>query len=222
MPHVPDLRSHETHDLELVAAHAAGDAVGADLATAESLLAACASCAELHADLRAIAAALPAVPARPRRRDYRITPEQSAALRPTGWRRVFGAFATPKLAFTAPLGTGLAALGIAGLLLAAAPGAVPFIADRDAMRIETTGEEHDNGAGAAGSSASPAPVLGPGGGDTQGEPTGETPPEVDVRTAEAEAERVRRADETLAVLGGVALLSGVGLLGLRWASRRPV
>jgi len=125
MPHVPDLRSHETHDLELVAAHAAGDTAGRDLVTADALLAACLACAELHADLRAIAAATPAVPARPRTRDYRLTPEQARALRPTGWRRVLAAFAAPKLAFTAPLGSGLAALGIAGLLLTSVPGVLP-------------------------------------------------------------------------------------------------
>ena len=61
MPHIPD---HATHDPELVAAYAAGDATGPDLAAATELVAACTECADLHRDLRAIATALPELPAR--------------------------------------------------------------------------------------------------------------------------------------------------------------
>jgi hypothetical protein len=38
-------------------------------------------------------------------------------LRPSGWRRVVGAFAGPRLAFAKPLGIGLTTIGLAGLLL---------------------------------------------------------------------------------------------------------
>lgn len=116
MPHIPDLRAHDAHDLELVAAFAAGDAAGTDLETATALVAGCAECAALHHDLRAIAAALPALPAPVRRRDFRLTPEQAGSLRPAGWRRLLGTLAGPSFRFAAPLGTGLATLGLVGIL----------------------------------------------------------------------------------------------------------
>ena len=116
MPHIPDLRAHDAHDLELVAAFAAGDAAGTDLETATALVAGCAECAVLHHDLRAITAAMPALPAPVRRRDFRLTPEQAGSLRPAGWRRLLGTLAGPSFRFAAPLGTGLATLGLVGIL----------------------------------------------------------------------------------------------------------
>jgi hypothetical protein len=122
MPHIPD---HQTHDPELVAAYAAGDATGPDLATATELVASCTACADLHRDLRAIASALPELPPAVRPRDFRITPEQAASLQPSGWRGVLAAFASPRFKLAAPLGTGLAAAGLAGLLLASPGGLQP-------------------------------------------------------------------------------------------------
>src|SRR4249919_389914 len=116
MPHIPD---HLTHDPEVVAAYAAGDATGPDLA------AACTECAELHRDLRAIATALPELPVPARTRDFRLTPEQAASLQPSGWRGVLAALASPRFRLAAPLGTGLAAAGLAGLLLATPGGLIP-------------------------------------------------------------------------------------------------
>ena len=64
MPHLPDSQ-HPDHDLELIAAYAAGDATGPELERATALLAACEDCAALHHDLRSIAAAMPtAIPPR--------------------------------------------------------------------------------------------------------------------------------------------------------------
>jgi hypothetical protein len=117
MPHIPDIHAHADHDLELIAAYASGDTTGADLDTASALVAGCAECSALHHDLRAIAAALPAMPAPVRRRDFRLTPGQAAALRPAGWRRLAGWLAGPRFAFAAPLGAGLATLGLAVLLV---------------------------------------------------------------------------------------------------------
>jgi hypothetical protein len=116
--------THAAHDAYLVAAYAAGDATGAELEAATALVAACTGCAALHHDLRSIAAALPAIPAARRTRDFRLTPTQAASLRPGGWRRLLAPFAGPRFAFAAPLGSGLAALGIAGILLAG-PGLAP-------------------------------------------------------------------------------------------------
>ena len=117
MPHLPD---HRNHDLLLIAALAAGDAEGTDLERARDLVAACDDCAALHHDLRTISAALPATPAPTRSRDFRLTPEQADSLRPAGWRRLLAPLAGPRFAFAAPLGGSLAALGIAGILVAGA------------------------------------------------------------------------------------------------------
>jgi hypothetical protein len=118
MPHLPDHQAD--HDPLLLAAYAAGDAEGEDLARARDLVATCDECAALHHDLRAIAAALPAVPAPARTRDFRLSPEQAASLRPAGWRRLLAPLAGPRFAFAAPLGGSLAALGLAGVLVAGA------------------------------------------------------------------------------------------------------
>ena len=121
MPNHPDVRStsHDRHDALLVAALAAGDLAGTDRDHATDLIETCAECATLHDDLVAIARATSTVPppitSRPR--DFRLTPEQAARLRPSGWRRFAGVLAGPRLAFTRPLGIGLATIGLAGLLL---------------------------------------------------------------------------------------------------------
>jgi len=130
MPHLPD---HQTHDPELVAAYAAGDATGAALDEATELVAGCADCAELHRDLRAIAAALPELPAPARPRDFRLTAEQAASLRPHGWRALLETLAGPRFRLAAPLGTGLAALGIAALLVA--PGGLPATGSGSAASV---------------------------------------------------------------------------------------
>jgi hypothetical protein len=125
MPHLPT--SHADHDPLAIAAYAAGEATGPELDDALALVAACTDCAALHHDLRAIAAALPDLPAPARTRDFRLTPEQAATLRPAGWRRLLAPFAGPKFAFAGPVGAGLATLGLAGFLVAGSFG-VPLAA----------------------------------------------------------------------------------------------
>jgi len=120
MSHVPD--RHTDHDVELVAASISDDLTAAEHATVTDLLAACSACRELAADLRALAAATAALPVPPRRRDYRITAEQAAQLRPAGVRGILVALGSRRFSFAAPLGTALATLGIVGLLVAAIPG----------------------------------------------------------------------------------------------------
>jgi hypothetical protein len=120
MPQPP--ASHDLHDPLAIAAYAAGDATGDQLALATGLVATCGDCAALHHDLRAIAAALPAAMPAPRPRDFRLTAEQADALRPAGWRRLLAPLAGPRFAFAGPLGTGLATLGLAGILIAGASG----------------------------------------------------------------------------------------------------
>jgi hypothetical protein len=117
MPHLPDSQ-HPDHDLELIAAYAAGDATGPELDRATALVASCTDCAALHHDLRSIAAVMPAMPAPARTRDFRLTAEQAAELRPKGIRGFLATLSGPKFSFATPVGTGLAALGIVGVLVA--------------------------------------------------------------------------------------------------------
>ena len=171
MPHpasTVDPAAHATHDTVLVAAYAAGDAAGAELEAATDLVAGCPACAALHHDLRVIAAALLVMPAPRRPRDFRLTPGQAASLHPAGWRRLFAPFAGPRFAFAAPLGSGLAALGIVGVLLAgpglpmggstagAAPAEGPFLAASPANDDGPVGVTADS---AAPISAAPIPVA---------------------------------------------------------------
>jgi hypothetical protein len=118
MPHLPDLSSHAGHDPELVAAYAAGDATGDALDRATALVAGCAECGELHRDLRAIATATAVLPAPVRPRDFRLTPEQAASLRPAGLRGLLATLAGPRFGFAAPLGSAMATLGLVGILVA--------------------------------------------------------------------------------------------------------
>ncbi len=152
MPHLPP--SHADHDPLAIAAYAAGDATGPELDDALAMVAGCPDCAALHHDLRAIAAALPDLPAPARTRDFRLTPEQAASLRPAGWRRLLAPFAGPKFAFAGPVGAGLATLGLAGFLVAGSFG-VPLAATAP----------DDGGAGANASDAvavEMAPQMAPG------------------------------------------------------------
>jgi len=119
MPHVSE--PHAQHDPLLVVSLAAGDITAAERNRATSLIADCAACATLHDDLLAIARATATLPPAPRPRDFQLTPEQAARLRPGGWRRFVAAFASPRLAMTRQLGVGLTTLGLAGLLVSVLP-----------------------------------------------------------------------------------------------------
>jgi predicted lipid-binding transport protein (Tim44 family) len=112
---------HAEHDQLLIAALAAGDLQPADRAPAEQLVATCPDCALLVDDLRTIAVATAALPARARPRDFSIHPEDAARLGRRGWRGIVAVLAGQRAAGLKPLATGLTTLGIAGLLLAAMP-----------------------------------------------------------------------------------------------------
>jgi hypothetical protein len=123
MPPAPHLPAAEAQDhAALIAALDAGDLAGAELTAAESLVASCGGCAALADDLVAIRGAISALPTPARRRDYRLTAEDAARLRPSGWRRLLEWLAAPG-STVRPLATGLATLGVIGLLLTSgAPG----------------------------------------------------------------------------------------------------
>lgn len=117
----PPSADHGRHDRFLVASLLDEDLAAEVRARAEAQVATCPACAELLADLRAIAAATASLPVPPRRRDFRLSPEDARRLRPRGIRRFVAALGAPRLAVLRPLGTAMATLGLAGLLLTATP-----------------------------------------------------------------------------------------------------
>jgi len=273
MRRLPD-SPHETHDLELVAAFAAGDATGTELRTATGLVEGCVLCATLAADLAAIAAALPGLPVPARSHDFQLTEAQAAALRPIGWRRILATFASPRMSFAGPLGAGMAALGLVGILVAtggvpqggslggaaaqagqtAAPvdllarpsaaAAVPGTVENAASEAPSSGtiagaamaspETADSGAAkglatdaaatsAAAASAAPArdapaeapaqpPVA-----DLFPKPSTDVPTQTESAAPDAPE---RSTDQLVLLAGSAALIGGLGLIVLRWASQR--
>jgi hypothetical protein len=153
MPPAPHLPAAEAQDhAALIVALDAGDLAGLELTAAESLVESCGGCAALAHDLLAIRGAVTALPIAPRRRDYRLTAEDAARLRPSGWRRVIAWLAAPG-STVRPLATGLATLGLAGLLLTSGiPGTLSGFGGAGAAPVAApAGPVEDAAAGGAGS-----------------------------------------------------------------------
>jgi hypothetical protein len=112
-------RDHERHDRLAIAE--AVDRPGPSR-LARALVAACADCAGLYADLQALALALSATatPARPR--DFTLTEADAERLRSRSLRHWLGRIGTARDTITRPLALGLTTLGLAGLLVATVPG----------------------------------------------------------------------------------------------------
>jgi hypothetical protein len=233
--------SHAQHDPFLVAALAAGDLEGADRELAETLASACAGCALLAADLRAIATASAALPARTRPRDFFIRAEDAARLRRRSWRGLLAAFVGPRSGALRPLAAGLTTLGIAGLLLgvmpslplggsAAAPAGSAGASAEVPKTVDTaSGAEPTRDPGKDGNqySAAPQPALVP--------VSGPAGPSVEIDRLDGEGRDAAepaasgqpgatapaaRAASPLVVLSGAFLILGLGLFGLRWTARR--
>lgn len=158
MPHVSDVRAtspdHDRHDLLLVAALAAGDLAATDRDHALTLTRSCAECAELHDDLLAIARATASVPPiAARSRDFRLTPADAARLRPAGLRGLVARFAGAPRAVTRPLGAGLAAIGLVGLLIGNAPAIIPGSAASPDTHSSAGGVSAENQAASPGADA---------------------------------------------------------------------
>jgi hypothetical protein len=233
MPRHPD---HATHDRTLVAAAAGNDLEGAALAEATERLASCPDCAALHADLRAIATALGELPAPVRTRDFTITAEQAAALRPTGWRRLVAGLRSPRGSVVRPLAVTFTTLGLVGLLLAAIPAAVPLGMLGSAGDFRATAGQ-DEGAGIPGTEVDPGmdgvsgPELSPGdvrspgddgetagGGDAGSQSTngGADPPDG------RDAATIDGGPSPWLLVLSIALLSiGIGLFAARRLTRDP-
>ncbi len=230
---------HAGHDALLLAAWAAGDAEGADLARAQALVAACPECARLVDDLRSIAAALPsaAVPRRPR--DFRLRVadvEQAATASPVArLRRSVEAFGRSLV----PVGAGLATIGIAGLLLAGTSGLLGPRMTADFSTVggpvpAAEGASRDAGDNAAGGGAlapgvaspaasvanqpdRPAATGAPGGGQGQSIPS---PSPTGPEELAPIPSPVAPAGPPLLVVGSIALLGlGVVLLAIGRTTR---
>jgi len=118
---------HARHDRLLVAAQAdrpADRERGPSLGRA--LLAACAECAGLQADLSALAGALPSAATPRRTRDFTLTAADAERLRRRGWRRWLALVGSSRDTLSRPLAIGFTTLGLAGVLVATAPSVLPM------------------------------------------------------------------------------------------------
>jgi hypothetical protein len=191
---------HQRHDRALVAALAADDLAGTERHAAAALVAGCAQCAALHADLVAIASATRTLPAPLRTRDFRLTPEVAAGLESNRWRRLGDWFRRPA-GLARPLAVTFTTLGLAGLLVSAMPALLPFgssaaapagqevapgaspaaSTDRQDLMSSENPDITSNGAGAPAASVQPAPeasdayVPNAAGGDTGFQGSGASP-----------------------------------------------
>jgi hypothetical protein len=218
----PRRSDHRDHDRFLVASLLDPDVPAESRSRAEALVASCPACAELLADLRAIAAATAALPVRPRPRDFRLSPETAARLRPGGWRRLVAALGAPRLGVLRPMGAALATLGLAGLLLTATPLGAGLLG------TAATGPEASS---AAGKGSGAYELLGPNEvGASPGAPAAGAPsPEIVAQGEDANrsaagggAEPAAGAGLWLGLLFGLLVVLGLGLLVLRLAAERAV
>jgi hypothetical protein len=168
----PEGTAHATHDVELIATFAAGDAAPTDIDRALRLVTACGECAALAADVRSIGGALHAsgrmtVEAP---RDFRITAEQAARLRPTSPAARLRAWLGSWLGnMRQPLGTGLAAIGFVGLVVGtvalgavtSSPASLSDTGGASAGGIEVASPAAPNASEPPKAFASGEPVMGP-------------------------------------------------------------
>ena len=104
---------HAHHDALLVAQFAAADPLeDGPQQEAQRLVATCGSCARLVADLGAVSSAVAWEPVPPRRRDFRIDPEQAERLQGNGLTRLMRRFSVPRSAALRPAAAGLLSLGL--------------------------------------------------------------------------------------------------------------
>ncbi len=143
---------HGTHDLELVAAFATGDAALDRAARAAQLVASCAHCRQLADDVLALRLATRAMPAPVRTRDFRLSPETAARLRlASPWERFRRSLVAPG-GLGRPLSASLMTLGLAGLLVSAVPflpSSLGTLAQRDATTDSLAAPESNFAAGGA-------------------------------------------------------------------------
>lgn len=116
---------HALHDEELIAAFAGGDTDAEESARAKLVVDRCPTCRDLYADLAAITLTLKATPSatemaalRPAPRDFRLTPQVAARLRPASpLGRLAQRLAELVGGFGRPAGMALATFGLVGVLV---------------------------------------------------------------------------------------------------------
>ncbi len=152
---------HGGHDRLLIAAAVGRGAVAAP-SLAQALLAACTECARLHADLLALALALPVAttPARPR--DFTLTAADAERLRPRGLRHWLTLIGTSRDTITRPLAIGFTTLGLAGLLVATVPGALSGSGATAILSADEGGPQREIQSAASPAGASDAGIGDPG------------------------------------------------------------
>ncbi len=216
--------NHADHDLLLIAEFATGEASAEQGAAATAQAAACADCATLADDLRALSLATAELPRPARPRDFSLTPEMASRIRRRGWRRLLAAFGTPRFELVRPLAAGLTTLGLAGFLLGALPGlggspaAAPTTNDMYYLERSNAGASAQPLQGAANGSGQPAAGQA---GDSGSLAGGEADPDEAAGPGTDAATRVgARPASPLVVLSGTFLIVGLGLFALRWTARR--
>jgi hypothetical protein len=128
--------SHDSHDEILIARLYGDDLDAADKARALSLVAHCADCRDLFADLAVIAGAEASLPIPARPRDFTLTEADAARLRRRriGWKSIFG------LGLRRSLGGSLAGLGLVGLMLTSAVSLLGPTSSLDSFATDTSAE----------------------------------------------------------------------------------
>jgi hypothetical protein len=114
-------QAHATHDAALITALADRSIDLAERRRAEMLVASCADCSALHADVQAISDAVRTMATPARSVDYRLTEDDAGRLRRGGWRRLLGGLGGSRDVVTRPLAIGLTTLGLVGVLVTGAP-----------------------------------------------------------------------------------------------------
>ena len=240
---------HAAHDPTWMAALATRDPdlSPSERTRAQAALESCGACADVFADLVAIAAAIPSasIPARPR--DFTLTAADAARLRPNGLRRLLKAIGSARDGVTFPLALGLTTMGIAGLLVATVPSFYGAAGGAAPTALSPVGQAIP--APAAASAAAAAPSAAPAASGVRGQdtelygmtatPTSETSGGGEVFTGDdgdgrLDAERQDAGDmaagsfgrddgtglSTLVVVAATLLIAGLGLFALRWSARR--
>jgi hypothetical protein len=142
--------AHANHDESLVV-RLYGDDLGAtERSRALELVAGCEECAALFADMGQIAAATAALPTPARPRDFSLTPEDAARLRPQRQRRF------QWRGLSRSLGGAFAALGLAGIVLAGASTLLAPAASLNSLSLSAAPQDQaafQSGAVAAGGEA---------------------------------------------------------------------
>lgn len=197
-------RAHAVHDPVAVAAHAVAD-TSVEAVVGARLVAACAECAALAADLRGLATATAALKAVPMSapRDFRLSEADARRLSRRGWlARLTGTSDGVGSGRLQGFGGAVAALGLAGFVVA-------FVGPSTAMDAANGAFGGTREGPAAGATQQVAPVVGPAASGESTEMNDGTAKNHDLDGAAADDIAAR---QTLAIVSGSAVVAGLGLV----------